>query len=305
MYATLYTREGKELSSDSWDDNCLTPLERAAGVGRLLNGGTRCHCGRWECDLDHAHESDEIKNVPLNSEKFKAAVKLVAGLKNNRKIKLALIYKTYNDSLQFAIVRYMTKESLPGYYATILKNSECINRLAEGILYKVCKIEPTNLLKDQISNLSKSLRQNTSRLTAYDRVTQIQEFIHSAVDRHLGIGTAQKIPVTPMKNALSAARLHFNIFDIVDRQPGYVEYIDAVSNASLQMEYDDPRPSTAFSGKKFWPRWRVRHLRPLSYYFPQHHRANIQALRKLDENVPPEEFIKNAAFAYANNNYAK
>lgn len=289
------------MSLDSWDDNCLTPLERAAGVGRLLSGGSRCHCGQWECDLDHADETDERKKKIGNSEKFKAAAKLVSGLNSNREIKQALIHKVHHDSLQSAIVRYMTKEKLPGYYAAILKSSECIDKLVEGILYKVCKIEPANALADQIGNLSSSLRKNASRLTAYDRVTNVQQFIHCTVDQHFGVGAALSIPVVPMKNALCAARLHFNISDITDRQPSYTEYIDTVSNASLQIEYDDPRPSTALSGKRSWPRWRVRHLRPISYYFPQDHRATILALKKLDENTPSEEFLHNAVLLYVDN----
>lgn len=289
------------MSFDSWDNNGLTPLERAAGVGGLLSGGSRCHYDQWECDLDHAHEPDERKKKIENSEKFKTAAKLVAGLNSNREIKLALIHKVYHDSLQSAIVRFMTKEKLPGYYASILKSSECIDRLVEGILYKVCKIEPTNTLADQIGNLSSSLRKNASRLTAYDRVTHVQQFIHCTVDQRFGVGAARSIPVVPMKNALCAARLHFNISDVIDRQPSYIEYIDTVSNASLQIEYDDPRPSTALSGKRSWPRWRVRHLRTLSYYFPQYHRATIQALKNLDENTPSEEFIHNAVLLYVNN----
>lgn len=289
------------MSLDSWDDNCLTPLERAAGVGRLLRGGTRCQCGQWECDLDHSHEPDEQKKKIENSEKFKAAAKLVAGLNSNREIKLELIHKVYHDSLQSAIVRFMTKEKLPGYYATILKSSVCIDRLVEGILYKVCKIEPATTVANQISSLSSSLRKNASRLTAYDRVTHIQQFIHHTVDQHFGVGAAQSIPVIPMQNALCAARLHFNISDVIDRKSSYIEYIDTVSNASLQLEYDDPRPSTALSGKRSWPRWRVRHLRPLSYYFPKNHRATIQALKKLDENALPEDFINNAILLYVNN----
>lgn len=285
------------MSFSSWDNTCLTPLERAAGVGFLLNGGSQCDVDQGGIDF-FAYDR-EIKFI--DSEKFKAAAKLVAGLNSNREIKLALIHKVYHDSLQSAIVRFMTKEKLPGYYASILKSSECIDKLVEGILYKVCKIEPTNTLADQIDNLSSSLRKNSSRLTAYDRVTHVQQFIHCAVDQRFGEGAARSIPVVPMKNALCAARLHFNISDVIDHQPSYIEYIDTVSNASLQIEYDDPRPSTALSGKRSWPRWRVRHLRTLSYYFPTYHRATIQALKKLNDNVSSEKFIRNAVLLYVNN----
>ena len=233
------------------------------------------------------------------SARFKEAAKLVGGLSGNRKTKLALIQKVHQDSLESAIVRYMAKEALPEYYAAILKNPNCIDRLVEGIFYKVCKMQNAQTLPEQISNLSSSLRLNPSRLTSYDRVSLIQQFIHRTVDQHLGVGAARLIPVAPMKNALSAARLHLSIFDVIDRSPGYVAYIDSLSSAELQLEYDEPRPSTAPMGKRSWPKWRVRHLRPLSYYFTQEHRALLQALWNLDENASPVEFVYDALLLYA------
>jgi hypothetical protein len=290
------------LSFSSWDNNGLTALEQAAGVGHLLSGGSvddYYNSFLSDSDFNDTHERNQ---KIVNTEKYKTAAKLVAGLNSNREIKLALIHKAYHDGLESAIVRFMTKEKLPRYYASILKSSECIEKLVEGILYKVCKIEPTNTLADQIGNLSGLLHKNSSRLTAYDRVTQIQQFIHCTVDQRFGEGAAQSIPVIPMKNALCASRLHFNISDVIDRQPSYIEYIDTVSHASLQIEYDDPRPSTALSGKRSWPKWRVRHLRTLSYYFPEYLRGTIQALKQLDDNASSEGFIHNAVLIYVTNN---
>lgn len=193
----------------------------------------------------------------------------------------------------------MVKEALPDYYATIIKNPNCIDKLVSGIFYKVSKMPPNQVLDEHISNLSCSLRRNTSRLSPYDRVTLIQQFIHRTVDKYLGVGAALLIPVAPMKNALSAARLHLSIFDVIDRSPGYVAYIDKLSTAELQFECDEPRPSTAPVGKRSWPKWRVRHLRPLSYYFPKEHRGLIQAIWNLDENVPSVDFINDALTLYA------
>jgi hypothetical protein len=101
-----------------------------------------------------------------------------------------------------------------------------------------------------------------------------------------------------MKNAFSAARLHLSILDVIDRPPGYVAYIDSLSAAALQLECDEPRPSTAPFGKRSWPRWRVRHLRPLSYYFPQGQRALLKALTSLDEDVPSDQFVHEALLVY-------
>jgi hypothetical protein len=248
-----------------------------------------------ECKCRGAARKKELEN----STRFKEGAKLVAGISGNRTIKLALIHKVHQDSLDYAIVRYMTKEALPKYYAAILKSPNCIDSLVEGILYKICKIQPARNLTEQIGNLSTSLRSNPGRLTAYDRVTQIQQFIHRTVDQYLWAGAAGSIPVEPMKNALSAARLHLSILDVIDRRPGYVAHIDSLSSAILQLEYDEPRPSTAPLGKRSWPKWRVRHLQPLSYYFKQGRRTLLQALNNQDENVPPDQFVYDALILYA------
>ena len=71
----------------------------------------------------------------------------MSGLSGNRETKLALIQKVHLDSLELAIVRYMVKEALPDYYATIIKNPNCIDKLVSGIFYKVSKMPPNRMLK--------------------------------------------------------------------------------------------------------------------------------------------------------------
>ena len=293
----------------SYDENSyaggLTELERAAGLWGIIYGGDNgeCRCGSCEeCESRHKFELNERRKKLASSVRFKEGAKIIAGINDNRKAKLALIQKVHQVSLDSAIIRYMVKEELPEYYAAILKNLNCIDRLVEGIFYKVCKIQPARNLAEQISNLSNSLRSNTNRLTAYDRVTQIQQFIHRIVDQYLGVGAARSIPVAPMKNALSAARLHLSILDVIDRRPGYVAYIDSLCSTSLQLECDEPRPSSAPLGKRSWPKWRVRHLRPFSYYFPQERRAFLQALRNMDETIPSDQFVYEALLLYAKAN---
>ena len=84
-----------------------------------------------------------IDHVPAGT-----ALKVLEYLKiDPSKTKLALIQKVHQDSLESAIVRYMAKEALPEYYAAILKNPNCIDRLVEGIFYKVCKMQ--NAQKDK------------------------------------------------------------------------------------------------------------------------------------------------------------
>jgi len=291
------------LSYESWVDGGLTPLERAAGLWEIVYGKNNGDCFDREAEEFEGQRSTnfaEGMRSLKNPARFKEASKLIAGLSSKRAIKNVLIKKVHQNNLELAIVRYMAHEELPTYYASILKSPSCIDRLMEGILYKVCKIRPAEKLSRQIKDLSVSLRNNVDRITAYDRVSFVQQFIHQAVDRHLGVGAAQWIPVAPMKNALSAARLHLSILDVLNHGPDYVVCMDRLSAASSQLEYHKPRPSTAPLGKKSWRRWRVRHLRPLSYYFSEENRSLLRALISLDENVPSEQFVSEALNLYAN-----
>lgn len=290
------------MSYESWNDGGLTPLERAAGLWGIMYGRDNGDCSCGECEECEARQSASTAKRTKeleNSSRFKVAVKLIAGISGNREIKLTLIQKVHRDGLDSAIVRYMAKEALPEYYAAILKSPNCIDRLVEGVLYRVCKLKASQTLTEQIGSLGSLMRSNPSRFTAYDRVTLMQQFIHQTVDRSLGVGAARSIPVPPMRYALSAARLHLGIYDVIDRRPGYVAYIESLSTATLQLEYDEPRQSTAPFGKQSWPRWRVRHLRPLSYYFPAERRALLQALRSLDEGTPADQFVNKALLLYA------
>jgi len=285
------------LSYDN-DKNCgLTELEMAAGVYSLINGGCGRHC---PCEICYETDWDEIDRINfLSSDKFKAAAKLIAGLSDKKKIKNTLIHRAHRDKLDSAILRYMAKEELPGYYAGIIKSPDCVAKLIEGILYKVCKINPESKLTEQIHKLSDSLQRNIKRRTAYDRVSDIQQFLHRNIDKILGVGAARSVPVMPMKNALSAARLNLHILDIINRQPDYVEFIDMLNAEAMKLEYESPRPPTAPWGKLSQPRWRVRHLRPFSYYFPEKSRALLNSLRDLDEDMPLEQFFYEASSIYA------
>ena len=292
-----------KLSYESWVDGGLTPLERAAGLWEIVYGQKNEDCSVPEVEkLEEQHSTDFAEGMrpPKDPARFKEATKLIAGLSSKKAIKNVLIKKVHQNNLELAIVRYMAYEELPAYYASILQCPNCIDRLTEGMLYKVCKIKPAEHISRQIKDLSVSLRGNADRLTAYDRVSFVQLFIHQTVDRHLGVGAAKLIPVVPMKNALSAVRLHLSILDVLNHGPDYVVQIDDSSNASSQLEYHKPRPSTAPLGKKSWRRWRVRHLRPLSYYFSRKNRSLLRALKGLDENIPSEQFVSEALNLYAN-----
>lgn len=290
------------MSYDSWNDGGLTQLEQDAGLWGLIYGNDHGECGCGNCDECTLHEEklQSKRNEKLEgSARFKDAVKLVGGLQRNHDIKLALLQRIHLDSINSAIVRYMTHEALPTYYAVLLKSPQCIEKLIEGLFVKVCRITPATDLSSDIHNLASGLRSNPLRQTAYERVGHMQRFIHDTIDRQFGNGASLRLPVAPIKNALSAARLHLYIAD-ANRSADYIEQLDAASMRAASEEYIQPRYFAAPPGKRARAMWRVRHLRPLSYYFSENHRQLLVTLRTLDEKLPREQFIYQAAMIYAN-----
>lgn len=262
-----------------------------------------CSCGicdeclerAWLKDTERHQRRKELEE----SARFKEGTKLVAGLSGKKQIKLALIHKVHQDGLDSAIVRYMAKEALPAYYAAILKSHQCLDRLVQGILCKVCHIRTNLSLDEQIGDLSSTVRNNPSFLSPYDRVTQIQQFIHLTVDQYLGEGSACLIPVSPMKNALSAARLHLSIFDVMHHHPVYTAYLDDLARAASRLEYDEPRLAQMRQGKHYYPRWRVRHLQPFSYFYSAERRSLIEALMNIDETIASDKFVDKALIIFS------
>lgn len=289
------------MSFDTWNDGGLTPEEHEAGVWSLLYGKSRGYLDDEE-DEDFDDKSAKVKKETMaleHSERYKRAVKLVGALSSNRDIKLELLRAVHHDSLRAAIGRYMAKEQLPKEYAALVERPECIQKLVEGIFYRVCKLKTDQALTDQIIVLSNAMRNNLNQLTAYDRVGLIQQFIHQHVDQNMGLGAARAIPVVPMKNALSAARLHLGVADLLHGSPAYILFMNSLSSAAMQHEYDEPRSSTASYGKRSWPRWRVRHMQPLSYFFQPTQRRLLLALEELNESLEKDQFMEKILQLYA------
>lgn len=284
------------MSYDSFREFGLTELERSAGVGALMN--SKCGRGCW-CRCCESRDWDqEEENQLRNSERFKQGAKIVAGLNDNKKIKLALIKKIHQEGLNRAILRYARKESLPTHYISIASNSDCIPTLIDGVFYKVCKIKYDKKLSDTARALSRSLQTNLEQRIVYDRVADIQHFIHDTIDRNFGIGAARSLPVAPMKNALSASRLHLHIFDTKQHSTEYNLHINKLSTIAAELEYKSPRPPAVPWGKHAVSKWRVRHLQPLTHFATIENRKALKELIALDTGMSREKFCFEAIRIY-------
>lgn len=301
------------MSYDRWCDGGLTPLEQAAGVWDILYGHKgddlykdgQDSLARAEEREHHSSEAHAARRLLMqNSARFNQASKLIAGVRDTKLIQAMLIEKVHEHQLDAAIVQYMSDERLPEFYAAILKTPKCLDRLIEGILFKVCHVPSSLALVEQIDRLRNHVRTNTELLTAYERVGQVRQFMYEVVNNFFGAGSAYLIPVRPMRQALSAARLHLGIVDTMGRNAVYTAQIDQQANAAADREVANPALVALRPGKKFYPLWRKRHLRPLSHFHTEEDRVRIRALIELDHLLPQRDFLEAAALAFAGGSHA-
>jgi len=238
------------------------------------------------------------KNL-INSARLKEAAKIIAGMGNKKHIKNKLIHKLMLEGADYAISRYFRKELIPPNYSKIVKSNDCIEVLVKGIFYKICKIKHMDSLDLQIMELCEALRRNDACLIAYDRVGLIQKFIHGKVDEFCGEGSHEKISAKYMRNLLSVSRLHLNLSDLNAKDESYSISMDALSRSASNYEYVHPRATELPADKHFIPKWRVRHLKPLSHFDSQNNRRKISEIYTIDEQLPLAEYTQAALEIYA------
>ena len=69
--------------------------------------------------------------------------------------------------------------------------------------------------------------------------------------------------------------------------------------SAANFEYFNPRVTELREGQHFIPRWRVRHIKPLSYFYTKSKRLKIARIYNLDEQLPLEEYSQAALEIYA------
>ena len=243
----------------------------------------------------------EIEQKKKNADIAKhEAIKLIAGLDNCAQIKNKLIKKIFHDNLDDMIIRYAEIESLPKEHVKIVKLNNCLEILIKGFFKKVGGFVLTSNLIDEIDSFIESIYINDDLKIVYERVSEIQRFIHENIDFKYGSNAHQKLPVKHIKNLLSASRLHLNIYDIkyMDSCP-LILLIERSNEASTAEKINNKKISLP-KGKKYIKNWRVRHMRPLLYFNYESVKIKIQNIYELDDKLPINEFKNNILDAYLN-----
>lgn len=233
----------------------------------------------------------------IRADRLTKGARLIAGLTDATQIQRRLIYRLLLENSESAMSRYLFKEGVPAIYRSLVTSDDCIETLVRGILYKVCRIPRSADLDMEIAALSNSSRKDSQHLIAYERVGLIQLFVHNKVEA--AFGNQSLLPVRHMRNLLSVARLHLSLHDLLSKDEDHVLLLDELSSARALVEYLSPTESILPSGKSFFPRWRVRHLRPLSHFYPMLLRQKVVDLRNLDLCMSPQRYTELALNIYA------
>lgn len=236
----------------------------------------------------------------VDASRLKEAARIVAGLTAKSEVRAKLVHHLMREETDVAIASYLRRERIPAAYHALVRLEDCIEILVRGIFYKVAALPRKGALDAEVVRLCASLKANAEKLIAYERVGVLQRFVHEKLRLHGEAGTGERVRVEPMRCLLSVARLHLNLVDLEACDAGYAIYMDEVSTARASLEYLSPSPPPpAVEGKRVYPRWRVRHLRPLSYFYRRKARRRLSALMALDIDLAFDAYVEAACRGFA------
>lgn len=269
----------------------FTELEIASGIASFIDGtDDREAEAPSNQEKEHLERIDkEKKNRELN------AIEMSEKCKTLESLKTLMIKRIINEEIEYIIKRYSLKEELPAIYHQLILKDECIEVLVKGMLSRFAKIKINADLDIKIKKLASSVLQNDSLDSPYTRVGRIQEFIHYTVDANNGRFSCAKLPKLHMKNLLSAARLNLSIKDISEGGILYIKTIMDTCYYESKNEIDNNEPDVslrlALSSvcKNYYPKWKVRHLKHISYYSRETSREIIESIQNIDDDIFFEE----------------
>jgi len=242
------------------------------------------------CNYDNITIDDDIEQSEINkkkelskllNEKLKLT-KLVSGFETNEEIRDYVITFLIKKSEDYMVKRYAKREKLPQDFVLASRQQNGLAILIKTTLKKIANIELNTTITDKIDTLLKELYKTDTQKIVYWRVNKIQKFIHDTTNDQHGIDAAFELPIVPMKNFLSACRLHLNLHDMKNRSVGFSIYQNkSIVVAIRKEEKKGIEIEVLPNGKKYIPYWKIRQLRPLMAF-------NRYEFRKLYKNLVRE-----------------
>lgn len=245
-------------------------------------------------------QSNNIEKV--YEEKYsKIIYDLVSGLSDISKIKEQAIKKIFYLAKDDLILKYALKEKLPYDYVYASKQDDCIRILICNFLKKEAGYTINDEINSEIYELTQRIYLNSSNMIAYDRVGIIQRYLHKKVDDIKGTNAHLEINKHRIRNLLSTARLHLNLFDFSKLNISKLELIFEKSRQSAIKEKDARVPLGI--NKKYIKNWKVRHKKSLIQLSDSKLGCKFYDILKLDENVSVEEYKKSIINIFSTYNY--
>lgn len=227
-------------------------------------------------------------------------------LKNN------LIRNILKEEMVYMIHNYSRKENLPSHYVELIRESKCIEILIKGILVKVSKIPIDHKLNSKIKDLVDITNKNIIMQTPYFRVNVIQQFIHSEVCSKYGDMFYRNLPARHMRCLLSTIRLYISLRDIVTKDSSYIQEMMKLTQIEAEKENYGNRHSDSYkinfyiSGKNYVSKWRVKHMKHISYYAKEITRNSIKTIEEVYSAGNSErEIIQNLTEYYVDSNFIR
>lgn len=177
--------------------------------------------------------------------------------------------------------RYAKRERLHEEFRIAALRNDAVPILMKSYLRRILKIYPDDEVNLEIIKLTRDIYENLGNKTTFDRVGEIQGFIHSVADKTNGDGACLDLPILPTRNLLSACRLHIGLKDSIDPGTKYWGKIWDAENSASEKEYKNPGAGFIPDRKKRIKWWRVPQMKPVSSYASSATRSILQQLSQL------------------------
>lgn len=221
------------------------------------------------------------------------AVKALAHHSSENIINKFLPKELLKLGLPAGIKRYGKLENLPQQNQELVQNKNCIFYLLlelfsqEGISLN---FETTQKWR----GFSNKFFRSTKGATAYDKTSTLQTFIHAEVNRLNGKNASDKLNKERMRIVLSTVRLHLSCLEIKVNNLSELTKLTESYTASIKIEKSDSNSKPSSHTGKHIKNWKLRHIKPILWYFPESIRNSLRTLisQERGDGFEPIENLK-------------
>lgn len=182
-----------------------------------------------------------------DAEELRLVTKQLAACHSNKQTRSKIVKILFNMKIDDSISYYAKYEYLPKNYVDLAKEKNCLETLIKSFLKTHLEYTLTSPLINEINSLLYIIYNNIEEDIVYERVKKIQKFIHEKADIKYGSNTYLQLSPKAMRELLSTARLHLNIFDAKALEP---EILILIIEKSTNEHFKYNNTKFTFSGKK-------------------------------------------------------